>query len=258
MAKNNFLEEQRRRQKEMVEARKAKLDPTAAVKAAPKEEITLTASQKLQNFWYYNKWFLLIGVFLIIMLTITISQCASRENFDYQIVLFSYDTYMPAETEVIKRELSEYGEDLNGDGEVKVQIIDCSYGKDETADSKGAKRQKLTALLASNDDALVFIVEEDSFKFLEEAYPGFFVDLGLDSKEGRAQALPKDFYDKVNNSDEYNELNEILDDDEKSFELPAGLMVARRIADESTIIGQSKGIEEKIAAADKFIEKIAG
>ena len=258
MAKNNFLEEQRRRQKELVEARKAKLDPSAAAPVAEKEETVLTFEQKFQNFWYYNKWFVLIGIFLVIMLSITISQCATREKFDYQIVLYSYDTYMPAETEVLKRELAAFGEDLNGDGEVKVQIIDCSFGKDETADSKGAKRQKLTALLASNDDALIFIVEEESFKFLEDAYPGFFVDLELDSKEGRAQKLSQQFYNKVNTSEEYKELNEILEDDEKRFELPQGLMVARRVADKNTLIGQSKDIEEKIAAADKFIEKIAG
>ena len=241
----NFLEQEKKRQRELREARMARQNPEA-VKKETAEDKPLTFTERVENFWYYHKWAVIITAFLIVTFSVAVKQCADREKFDTEFVLFSYNTFTGAEMDAIEDEYEKYAEDLNGDGEVHVQLIDCSYSDKELSDQQNAKRDKLTAILASNKNALVFIVDDETFDFLENAYPGFFVNIGLSEKEGRAEPLPQKFYDAVNSKQP------------EGFTLPEGLYLVRRIADETTIIGRSKGIEEKIAAADKVINNIAG
>lgn len=241
----SFFEEQRKRQAELVEARRKKQSGEIA-DAETQAPAVLTFSEKWENFWYYYKWHTIIAVFLAVTLIIATAQCAEREKFDSEFVLFSYNTFTAAEMDAIEAGIEKHYPDLNGDGEVNVQLIDCSYSDKELSDQQSAKKQKLTAVLASHNDALVFIVDDESFKFLEESHKGFFVNIGLSQKEGRAEPLPESFYKAV---------NETLPE---GFSLPKGLYLTRRIADETTLIGQSDGIEEKVAAADKAIKDIAG
>ena len=54
--------------------------------------------------------------------------------------------------EIIKTYTLAVHGDINGDGEVNVQIIDCAYGNNELLDQQNAKRTKLTAVIASNSN----------------------------------------------------------------------------------------------------------
>lgn len=51
--------------------------------------------KKLDNFWYYNKWKVIVGLFIVFALVICIVQCSSRETYDVKMVyagkLASYD-----------------------------------------------------------------------------------------------------------------------------------------------------------------------
>ena len=246
MSSNNFLEEQRKRQRELVAARKARQNPDAVLPVtdtAP-EKVELTFSQKMVNFWFYNKWFVLGGLFLALTLGIAVHQCATREKFDTEVVLLTYESYTGGQLDAIERQLEQYGVDINGDGEVNVQIIDCSYTENESIDLQNAKRQKLTANLASNENALLFLTSEETFKYLEDSYGTFFVDLNLPDNDGKSIVLPESFYTAVDA------------ESENGFTLPRGLRIARRRADQSTVIGNAKGIEEKIAAVDEMLGNI--
>lgn len=246
MAGKGFFEEQRRRQQELIEARRKKQSGEVGDGSGTTPDVPQTFAEKWENFWYYHKWHAIIALFLAVTLIIATVQCAERESYDSEFVLFSYNTFTAAEMDAVEAELEKYYPDLNGDGEVNVQVIDCSYSDKELSDQQAAKKQKLTAVLASHNNALIFIVDDETFKFLEQSHEGFFVDTGLSQKEGRAEPLPQSFYSAVN-----EQLPE-------GFSLPEGLYLTRRIADETTLIGKSEGIEEKIAAADKTIKDIAG
>ena len=245
MAGKGFFDEQKRRQQELIETRRKKQSGEVGdgVESAP---VKLSFSERCENFWFYYKWHTIIALFLAITLIISVNQCAQREKYDSEFVLFSYNTFTAAEMDALEAEIERHYTDVNGDGEVNVQLIDCSYSERELSDQQSAKKQKLTAVLASHNDALIFIVDDKTFDFLEESHEGFFVNIGLSQKDGRAEPLSEEVYSAV---------NEALPE---GFSLPKGLYLTRRIADETTLIGQSDGIEEKIAAADKAIKDIAG
>lgn len=244
VAGNDFLEEQRRRQRELVAARRARQNPELAPKVAPVEPLVpKTFGDKVKNFWFHYKYFVLAGVFLATVLSVAITQCATREKFDTEVVLFTYNNYTAGQLDALELELEKHAEDLNGDGEVNVQIIDCAYGNSELLDQQNAKRTKLTAVIASNSNALLYITDAKSFEYLDTLFDdGFFVDLELPNNDGKSLALNKAFYDSVNSKSEVG------------FKLPEGLQISRRVAGENTIVGQNKDIKIQMEAADKILK----
>ncbi len=246
MSSHDFLEEQRRRQRELIEAKRARQNPETVGPELSNVSEPTTLSRKIKDFWFYHKFKVLTAVFLAAVLCIGISQCARREKFDTEVVLYSYYTYSSSQLDALEAQLELYGEDLNGDGEVNIQIVDCSYSEAELYEQQNAKSTKLTAVLASNDDALLFITDKESFERLNTQFENteFFVDLALPENGGKSLVLPQSFCDGVNGQT-------------PGFVLPSGLRISRRIADETTLIGQSADIEEKISAAEKTLERLS-
>ncbi len=246
LSSRDFLEEQRRRQRELVKAKLARQNPETAEPESAAAPTAKTLGQKVKNFWFYHKIKVFTAVFLVAVLAVGIQQCARRESFDSEVVLYSYYSYTSSQLDALEAQLELYGQDLNGDGEVNIQIIDCSFGESEPYEQQNAKNTKLTAVLASNDNALLFITDGESFDKLNTQFESteFFVNLSLPENQGKSLLLPKSFYDGVNAQT-------------SGLALPDGLRISRRIADQSTLIGQSENIEEKISAASKIIEKLA-
>lgn len=88
----------------------------------PDAPVILTKQQKLQNFWYYHKWHLLLGVLGVILVICVIVSIASVVSPDYQITLLSPVTRSSLALEELQELLTPYGKDLNGDGKVIVQV----------------------------------------------------------------------------------------------------------------------------------------
>ncbi len=245
MAGRDFLEEQRRRQRELVAVRARRQNPDAAApveQAAP--EVPLTPSAKLKNFWFYYKYFLLAGVFLAGVLAVGITQCVTREKFDTQVVLFTYNTYTTSQIDAIEVELEKHGTDLNGDGIVNIQIIDCAYGENELFDQTQAKATKLTATIASNGEALLFITDDKTYEYLNNLFDtDFFENLGLSGDDGRSIYLDEEFYGSVNAATQ-------------GFALPEGLKISRRVAGENTVIGQKNDISAQLEAANTLLNNM--
>ncbi len=245
MAGKDFLEEQRRRQRDLVAARAARQNPEAAPVAVKAEEAPKSFSEKLQNFWFYNKFFVLGAIFLAVVLGVGIKQCAGREKFDTEVVLYTYYTYTPDQINAIELELEKYGEDINGDGKVNYQIIDCAYDKETLFDQRNAKGSKLNANITSNDKAILYITDAETFKQLQDRYGKndieFFVNVGLPSDDGRSLMLNEEFYKNVN------------DKSTTGLMLPEGLRISRRIAGKEIMIGEA---EKQTAAADRTLNRM--
>ena len=245
MAGKDFLEEQRRRQRELVAARAARQNPEAAP-VVVREEKTMSASEKVSNFWFYNKYFVLGALLLAVMLFIGIKQCADREKFDTEVVLYTYTTYTSDQIDAIEEELEKYGVDIHGDGVVNYQIIDCSYDKKNTGfDHKNAKGSKLTANITSNKKAILFITDAETFKQLTDRYAEndieFFVDCKLPADGGKSLPLSEDFYKNVNAKST------------AGIKLPEGLKISQRITGKNLTIGEA---EKQTAAARELFSKM--
>lgn len=141
--------------------------------------------KKLQNLWYYYKYYVLFGALVLVAIIIATVSCANKKSFDVNVL------YMTHEYADIYDELdtlfSGYTNDLNGDGEANAQVITISYGTTlKEAQSAGATR---AANLAAGKNVL-FLVDEQNYTELKSA--GFLMDI---SSLGNSEYLNGDRYD---------------------------------------------------------------
>ena len=242
-----FFEERRRRQQDLIAVKKARQNIEALPPEENKEIVPVTVADKAKNFWFYNKFFVIFGTMLAIVLAIVIRQCATREKYDAQVLLFAYSAFTNEQLSTLEYQLEQYYEDLDGNGETNIQIIDCSYAKsDQYNPYQNTVSTKLTANIASNSEALLYIVDEESAKYLEGLFEGgFFAEQMLESGATKTVPVPKSFYKAVEKRTN------------GMFTLPENLQIGRRLAGEVTIIGKDKNVKTKIKAADKALAKIS-
>lgn len=88
----------------------------------PKRE--LTPKEKRKNWWDYNKWFVMIGLAAIVFAGYTIwnSVFNAPPKPDYQIAYVGEAGIPEGTLGALESALAEKGQDLNGDGQVVVEI----------------------------------------------------------------------------------------------------------------------------------------
>lgn len=199
----------------------------------------------LENFWYYNKWKVVAGIIIVISVALCISQCASRENGDYTFVLFTYNEFADEQLKDMADYLEQYGEDLNGDGEVKVTFNNCSYDKaNVTYKIKESRVAKLQATIIADSNQLIFITDKESFEFLDSLYEDveLFENLSLPENEGKSFLLRDDFYEKTRN---------------ENVVLPKGYRLSVRTTEGIEKVGAEGELPENLNNCIEFMEKCA-
>lgn len=126
------------------------------------------AKSRMSNFWYYYKWYFLIGIVVAAVIAFSVGQCASNVQPDYLVLM---STVNPAEAQyegALQTQLTRYGEDINHDGKVTVEIMDASYnatnGDPQVVEANMAK---LVAQLSSND-CILLITDATQFSMLKQ------------------------------------------------------------------------------------------
>ncbi len=112
-----------------------------------------TPKSWLENFWYHHKVGVLISGFSLIALVILVAQAVTRERPDYTAVMVTETALLPDEVTYLEQVLVQYGEDVNGDGEVVVQINNLFLGGKQYA-NQDTNAQALQMQLISGDTLL--------------------------------------------------------------------------------------------------------
>lgn len=224
--KNETLEQRKKAQQEFLKLKKMQSGEIAPP-PKPSEEAVLpnTPKEKAKNFWFYYKWHIIASAFIAAVLSIVIAQCASKEKFDAQIVLFTHDTYLETQTSEMEKYFEHFCSDINGDGNVNIGVVNCSYSKIDISnpDYNNAMATKLQSILIAQRDIVLFIVDDETFNYMN-AIPDEF-PLFIEEKAN----LKEDFYSVC--------------DIYEGAPLPEGLMLVCRNYPEGTVTS------EKVALA---------
>ncbi len=87
----------------------------------PEKPYEMTKREKWNNWWTYH-WVTVLVVFLIVAFFVFLAaEFITRERPDYKIA-FVGSNPLAVDIEELQTELEAFGEDLNGDGKVSVQI----------------------------------------------------------------------------------------------------------------------------------------
>ncbi len=95
------------------------------------EEIVETTASRLSNFWYHNKWKVIIGGAFAFILLIAVSQYFSHSSPDASL-LYSGTTYITANgNRAFCAVLEDMMDDYNGDGRTYAQLNDLVFYTDD-------------------------------------------------------------------------------------------------------------------------------
>ncbi|MBE6727937.1 MAG: hypothetical protein E7562_04730 [Ruminococcaceae bacterium] len=168
---NPIIAEQRRAREEFLKLKKMQ---SGEIPTEPKpSEVAVkpkTLGEKLKNIWYHDKYFIIGGLLTCIIIIIMVAQCVKKVDPDLQIVVFTYDTVSDASCEKISEFAQKHCEDINGDGKVKVQIVNCSFSN-ELGDLqyRNTLLQKMQGIIVAEENALLFITDDESIKYFSAA-----------------------------------------------------------------------------------------
>ena len=247
--KDGLVEEQRRRQAELLELKKRKQEfqenIDEYVPEGPKESTPLKGMAKVENFFHYAKGTIIGVLITAVIIGIAVVQCATRTVYDCTVVLYMKHSVNSTMVENLATVLEQYCEDRNGDGKVNVLVMDCAVPDDQRMSEMGqAKSTRLIAQFA-NEEAIVYIVDKEALEELIALDDGNFVSdsLQLPQYDGKAYPLNGTIFDAA--------FDVVLEDHSKGFEY---YIVRRNIS--GTAIESKKNVAEFSQQADALINSV--
>lgn len=150
----------------------------------------LTPKQKRQNWWLYNKQWVALALVVVCIVGLGIKDMVQRVEPDYKVLYISPTYLAESISEQLRDNIAALGQDLNGDGEVVVDIIACQINfydefaevdasdpdaQDSTANDAYVQMAGVTRLMAEVDacDSLIIITDEpedvkESYQIVED------------------------------------------------------------------------------------------
>lgn len=123
--------------------------------------------KKLDNFWYYYKFHVLAGIFVLFCAGIFVKDTIGRVEYDYTIGFLGNYSITPEDSASLQKWFEENGEDLNGDGEVHVELAD--YPLAAEGDSGYNPQMIIASQTKFNMDvqeevSMIFFLSEENYK----------------------------------------------------------------------------------------------
>lgn len=113
------------------------------------KEYKITQWKFWQNFWEYYKVHMLFAAMIIFMVVIGVRSCANRVDNDLSITYFGENAMLtPAKLEM---HLEKWSEDIDGDGQVTINILNQPFGTGENAETITALLSRIDAELVAGD-----------------------------------------------------------------------------------------------------------
>lgn len=116
-------------------------DPAAEKKAEQKDQ---TPHGKWENFWFYHKKHVIIGILVAGVVAYSIVSSLQTVKPDYEVGLIVSTPYASETSDALGTELAKYGTDRNGDGKVSVQV-NLYYIPKQSDDSSAASGSTASA-----------------------------------------------------------------------------------------------------------------
>lgn len=141
-----------------------------------KPQINDDKKKKWDNFWYYYKYHVLAGAFVLFCVIVFVKDMMAKVDYDYCISVIGNYPVQEEDTQVLQDWFEAHAEDLNGDGEVHVQIADYYLPPEGEAGYDpqiyAASQTKLMVDLQEGTSMIYFLDKANYEKLQEmEAFP---------------------------------------------------------------------------------------
>ena len=141
-----------------------------------KPQINDDKKKKWDNFWYYYKYHVLAGAFVLFCVIVFVKDMMAKVDYDYCISVIGNHPVQEEDTQVLQDWFEEHAEDLNEDGEIHVQIADYYLPPEGEAGYDpqiyAASQTKLMVDLQEGTSMIYFLDKANYEKLQEmEAFP---------------------------------------------------------------------------------------
>lgn len=185
-------------------------DEDEMIKEEHEEARVLSFGEKVANFWYHEKMWIILGFFGVCVLTFMIVDAVTRVKPDLEILLICDNALaLDDQRYLFEDKLEQYIPDRNGDGKVSVSIINCALNDQKVDMTYNNNSQKFYAniqqgqiimvITDSNTDpdlqALMTNVLPEQFpdnKYIDEY--GLSLNFGFLADELDCDNLPNDIH----------------------------------------------------------------
>ena len=207
-------------------------DEEETIKEEHEEKRELTGKEKAANIWYHEKWWIILAMFGIAVVIFMIVDAATKVRPDLEILLICDNEFAYEEQRaLLEDKLEQYVPDRNGDGKVKVSVINCALNDKKTDMTYNTNSQKFFAnlqqgqiIMVITDSATEQELQELMVDDLPKQFPGnkyideqgLSLDFGFLAKDLNCDHLPKDTHLCLRRP--VNTLDDTLEDMQKHYD----------------------------------------
>ncbi len=119
--------------------------------------------KKIENFWFYYKWYVVGGIFLILTLLVGIRSCGNRVQPDLYLLYMRDETPNAAQTAELETWFAGLAEDRDGDGAKTAKVLSVSRSNMWNGDDSSAM-----VVQVNTGDAVLYMVTETTYNILHE------------------------------------------------------------------------------------------
>lgn len=115
--------------------------------------------KKIDNFWYYYKIHVLVVVFILFVASVFIKDIVTKVDYDYSVAFVTEEMMTNEEISSIQSVFEREAEDLNGDGEIHVEVQNYTIPQGDSADPQlvEAGQTKLTVDIQEGTSMIFFL-----------------------------------------------------------------------------------------------------
>ena len=155
----------------------------------------------MENFWYYYKWYLLGGIFLIVTLLVAIHSCANKEETDLYLLCSGQSAPSPMQTQQLEEFFAEKITDPKEEEPANVTIVTAA-----TVDQWNGSNSAAMLVQVNSGKMVLYVLDDTTYKILHDN--GLLQDLSF---AGESEFLEEDRY-LLSASGALNELESLKED----------------------------------------------
>ncbi len=130
----------------------------------PETPRELTRKEKWQNWWYYYKWYIAVGLLLAVCLASIVKNALCQTAPDYQIAYVGAVTLPDDTVSALEENLAALGEDLNGDGSVMVRLIQYPFSASAEPSATASSEVRLMADIMACESYFFLLEDPEEFQ----------------------------------------------------------------------------------------------
>lgn len=157
--RKNYEKQLENEKVELVKLKTGVIDESDIIKEEVSEPIKLSKKEWLKNFWWHNKIIIIVVILAAAVVSYITYDTLSRVKPDLKIIM-TVNNGLVNRTEEIENYFERFCTDLNGDGEVKVQVLSAPLTND-TDDYVQIQQYQEVYLANMQTGEVIFILTDD-------------------------------------------------------------------------------------------------